>query len=608
MSNYKDLQIQQQQTQTQLMNQDTRNNTILTNEKPYSVFRKDKQVLTSFDSGKLIPVLVQECIAGDIYEIDTKAVIRMSAPSSTPFMNIEYDINWFFVPYTILDSEFKNVMGEQLSYENPTQNDIKFPLLTSSTATDFSYNENDLANYMDFPINRNVNNILTTLNGANISGINLYPFLAYGKVWNDWYRYQAYENEIDISSVFNSTRTLDIKDYHSGMDFKESVKYGKGLAPVFKLNDYFTSILPYRQLGQVMDLNTLSLSSLKIRELPIIDNANYKFQPQIYSNVNKGDTTHVQGDIAIGANYFGGLSTIYTNRNDFAANVYLGLSTAASGENVIYSDNNAPYTIHMLRDSLANQHYNEILALCGSRYVEQLKAIWGVEVNDLEIQRSEYLGGFSDTLIFNNQAQTSNSVGSGSNYQLLGNNISSSIYNGIYSPEKIKYAATQHGLIMGFIVIRTSINYGSQGLPKLFFKNDSYDFYNPYFDNISEQPIYNFELSLGNDSIPIVAKTLGYNEPWLEYKYNINSANGFMSLNSNTSLFPLFAFGSKINDSMNTTIKDLVKYDSNVIGNTLFNVSGQTKQFYHQFIASFSFFIEYSSQMSQFDKPGISYI
>lgn len=607
MSNYKDLQIQQQQTQTEIMNQDTRNNTILTETKPYSVFRKDKQTLTSFDSGKLIPILIQECNPGDIYTIDTKAIIRMSAPSSTPFMNIEYDINWFFVPYSILDPEFKNVMGENLSYENPTQNDIKFPLLTANTPNQtFLYNENDFANYLDFPQNVKVSDLINlTLKPSNIDGINLYPFLAYGKVWNDWYKYQAYESDIDISSVFNTTRSIDINDYSDSMDFKETIKYGKGLAPVFKLNDYFTSILPYRQLGQVMDLNTLSLSSLKIKELPIINNANFKLRPQIYTRGANGDTDHIVGDVAIGADYFGGLSTITTNRNDYGVQAFLGLSTAATGENVIYSDSNQPYTIHMFRESLANQHYNEILALCGSRYVEQLKSIWGIEVNDLEIQRSEYIGGFSDTLIFNNQAQTSNSIENGNNYQLLGNNISSSIYNGVYSPEKIKYASTQHGLIIGFITIRTSINYGSQGLPKIFFKNDSYDLYNPYFDNISEQPIYNFELSV-ETSGTTTPKTLGYNEPWLEYKYNINSANGYMSLNSKTSLFPLFAFGSKIH--INTTIKDLVKYDPNIIGNTLFNVSQQTKQFYHQFIASFTFLIEYSSQMSQFDKPGLSYI
>lgn len=604
MSFNKELQLEQKQVQTEILNQDIRNNTILTDEKSYSVFRKDKQLLTSFDSGKLIPLIVQEVNPGDIYSIDTKAIIRMSAPSSTPFMNIEYDINWFFVPYTILDSEFKNVMGEQLSYENPNQNDIQFPLLVSSSQTgDIKYNENDLANYLDFPQNIDISSLINnTLKKSNINGINLYPFLAYGKIWNDWYKYQFYDSDIDIESVFNSTRTLDLTTYSDSMDYHESIKYGKGLAPVFKLNDYFTSILPYRQLGQVMDLNQLSLSSLKIKELPIINNSNNKVRPKIYNNSTNGDNSVVVGDIAIGANSGGDLSKIITNRNDNGGNIWFGLTTAETTGS-IYSDNNQPYTIHQLRESLANQHYNEILALCGSRYVEQLKSIWGIEVNDIEIQRSEYLGGISDTLIFNNQSQSSSSIETGSNYQLLGNNISSSIYNGISSPEKIEYGATQHGIIMGLINLRTSINYGSQGLPKIFIKNDSYDLYNPYFDNISEQPVYNFELSLNSISEPT---TLGYNEPWLEYKYNINSANGFMSLNSNVSLFSQFAFGTKINS--NNTIKDLVKYDSNIIGNSLFNVSEQTKQFYHQFIGCFTFIINYSTQMSQFDKPGINYI
>lgn len=166
------IQQQQKQISNSLLNESERNDTIVSTIPNYSTFDKSFQQGTTFDSGKAIPILLQECYPGDIYEINTNTLLRLSAQSSTPLTNINYDINFFFIPYSQIDKEFHQLMGENNDY-GYSDTQISFPKLNFDNT--FTYNENDLANYFNIPINKNFSN--TT--------IQIYPFLAYGKVWNE---------------------------------------------------------------------------------------------------------------------------------------------------------------------------------------------------------------------------------------------------------------------------------------------------------------------------------------------------------------------------------------------------------------------------------------
>ena len=42
-------------------------------------FNRDQTVLTTFDSGELIPFYVDEVLPGDTFSIDTSAIIRMES-------------------------------------------------------------------------------------------------------------------------------------------------------------------------------------------------------------------------------------------------------------------------------------------------------------------------------------------------------------------------------------------------------------------------------------------------------------------------------------------------------------------------------------------------
>lgn len=583
--NYNDINYTQQSINNALINKDERAATIASDTSSMSTFDKSFQQATTFNSGVLIPILLQQVNPKDIYEIDINSLIRLSAQAATPFMNINYDVNFFFVPLEQLDDDFKEVFGETKDY-GYNKTPLNIPLLDFDLVNHkIKYNENDLANYFNIPINRNFYK----------EKLNLYPFLAYGKIWNEWYRDQNYQGTIDISTWNNATRTLKATTYNPNMSFYESIIYGKGLAPTSKLPSYFTTLLPYQQKGESINLSSDFMVRSYGRDDP-------KYNPSkdtilvnnvdnIYGNSNVKFLTLADGNGE-------GPLTIFQPDNDLNGYRSLGIPKFNM---TIEGDG---FNITSLRNSIVLQHLMENWALCGSRYVEQLKSIWGIEINPLQINRTELIGGFNDTLRFSNVVQTSQST----NESQLGN-IASNLYNTLNLP-KISYAASQHGLIIGLLTCRTQINNGGQGLPKYFSYNDMYDFHNPLFNGISEQPLKSKELYFKDFSADSETKNnqvLGYNEPFIEYKYNIDNANGFFSLNSELSLFQHFLFGEKYDDTPILN-DEWMRFNPNIIQNTLFTTNEGTTEFYHQFISIFTFNIKYTTTQPLFNKPSLSRI
>ncbi len=705
----KNVDYKQQVTNNKLLNENERNNTTLSKIANYSTFDKSFQLATSFDSGKCVPVLMQEVYPGDIYKIDTNALVRLSAPASTPMMSLNYDLNFFFVPYDEIDPQFKELMGENPSY-GYSDTLLNFPKLKGSQGQDINevnwvqssnlktveaqdveqdeeriitnpawtwkYDENDLANYLGVPIHSNLVSMIdgnsgvpnTNIGDKFYQSLNLYPFLAYGKIWNDWYRDQNLQDSIDISSCFNSSRSLTYfesdnskPNFIKQKKYNQSIIYGVGLAPSSKLPDLFTTCLPYQQKGEPLQLVAggnvsarLRLNNLVLDPMNIVNGTttlvsqsegDFKgFNPMWWFKSGSTSNTIYKGISGVrnpnnsqieNGNYAIQMSNISVNANDIGGSTRKGNSrfftssdTNINNERVSYlwlqtprveltptgsvditnsNPNGGVFTIHDLRNSLVYQHLLENWALCGSRYVEQLKSIWGIEIDPKNINRSELIGGTNETLKWNMVQQTSSSTTSSP----LGN-LASNLYNSV-DCNGIEYAASQHGIIMGILTIRSKINYGGQGLPKIFDYKNMYDLWNPMFNGISEQPIKMKELTLElkpNDA----NKTFGFQEPFIHTKMNIDTSSGFMSIHSRQSLFSLFLFGSRYSDSTtsngnNVKTKSIneqfITYDPNLIGNSLYNVSNNTKQFYHQFIALFTHNIQYTTKQPLYNSPRV---
>ena len=75
-------------------------------------FNRDQTILTTFDSGKLIPFFVDEVLPGDTFQVDTAAIIRMTTPRYPVMDDAFIDFYYFYCPNRILWDDFRHFMGE----------------------------------------------------------------------------------------------------------------------------------------------------------------------------------------------------------------------------------------------------------------------------------------------------------------------------------------------------------------------------------------------------------------------------------------------------------------------------------------------------------------
>jgi hypothetical protein len=174
-------------------------------------------------------------------------------------------------------------------------------------------------------------------------------------------------------------------------------------------------------------------------------------------------------------------------------------------------------TINTLRQSFQVQRLYERDARGGTRYVEILKAHFGVTSPDQRLQRPEYLGGGSTMVNVNPLAQTSES-GSTPQGNLAAVGTASASGHGFTK------SFVEHGVVLGFVSARADLNY-QQGINRMWSRSTRWDFYWPALAHLGEQAVYNKEIYNDvaggtNDDV------FGYQERWAEYRYKPSLVTG----------------------------------------------------------------------------------
>lgn len=635
--------------------------TTLTEPPRVSTFNLSRRHLTTFNNSKLVPIFIDEVLPGDTWNISLSALIRMSTPQAPTMENPKVDFAFFFVPNNVIYPEFKYLMGE--TKNAGFQPEVKqLPVLTYSQGQ--SYNENDLAAYFGIPIGVDMSKT-----GVNISSL---PFKAYIQIWNDWYRDENLQSEIDNTNNNNNDKNITVSNYWS-QDYNLSLQVGKGLAPVSRLPDYFSTCLPWTQKGNPIDIFTgygIDLSKVglatqfkssantnAIQNLPSnwngtlpnpylpldlikITNVNGSMSwnnPNTFSNaysnlglkVGYGEQNLNYNNLsgyALGANNDSGLfvpvgavsnnfeivnghqrnSSSYYNNAGFTIPLWrIGMFSSdpinpriapLSG---IGGTNNVGFTINDLRGLIALQHFQELDARGGTRYVELLRSHFGVKAPDDILYRSQYIGGFRsdisiDNVIQSSQGDSNSPLGSIGGYSVSGINK-----NGL-----ITYSAKVHGHIIGLCCVRPVVSY-SQSLPKLFTRTEKFDFYFPDFANIGEQPVKNYELYF-SENPQSNNSTFGFQEAWATYRYSFNKLTGYMSVNSSLSMSNLYSYVEKYT-STPVLNGEWMKSNPSIISSTLM-LNSQQLEFINDFLADFYFNVYATRPLPVQSIPGMDRI
>lgn len=456
-------------------------------------FNRDQTILTTFDSGKLIPFYVDEVLPGDTFNVDTSAIIRMSTPKYPVMDDAFIDFYYFYCPNRILWDNFKQFMGEVEETPWMPTKAYKVPeiIINGTEKTGLPY-EGSILDYMGVP---------TKVKGK--FEINALPIRAYVKIWNEFFRDENVDNAAVIKTDDANVTYEDSSTEAIDQVLKTAYKGGRCL-PVNKFHDYFTSCLPYPQRGPAVTLPMEGNAAVKLyKSADLVET-----QPEAYRVPLAAD-----GEIFNTAAIGGKKPAVAMGSGEAA---YLGtdLSTVTAA------------TINDLRKAVAVQQYYEALARGGSRYREQVQALWNVTISDKTVQIPEYLGGGRYHININQIVQTAEN-----NNTPLGETGAMSVTP--INESSFTKSFEEHGFVIGVCCVRHNRSY-QQGLERFWSREDRLDYYVPQFANLGEQPVKKKEIMLTGTTTD--EETFGYQEAWADYRMKPNRVSGLMRSNATGTL------------------------------------------------------------------------
>ena len=295
----------------------------------------------------------------------------MSTPIYPIMDNCYMDTYFFFVPCRLLWEHWENMFGENDTNYWAEKTEYSTP--TCRFGTEKGIQNGSIGDYFGLPtkINKKIE-------------VNALPARAYAMIYNEWFRDEnleaplmlGYKKTDDAGESVNGE--VDIANYankpEKTTNTSEGVLYGMKPAKAGKFHDYFTSCLPSPMKSDPVEIslvgdapvfgyNTIQ-DTAKITDKIILNQPWPANGTTDFLNTVKGGKLTGKG-VLDGGNY--------------TAEAYLKADLSAT----------TATTINELRNAIAVQQYYEAMARGGSRYREQVQALWDVTISDKTVQIPE---------------------------------------------------------------------------------------------------------------------------------------------------------------------------------------------------------------------------
>ena len=473
---------------------------------------------TTFNSGKLIPVFLDEVLPGDTTRMSVNYFARLATPIKPIMDNIYLDWFFFFVPNRLVWEHWQNFCFEQEDPDDST--DYVIPSVTATGNSNNAY-IGSLWDYFGLPVNTS----------GNLSGISALPFRGVYLIWNEWFRDENLQKSVkiqkgDTNEVLNSARFSEQPSwvFTSGTD----IVPGLACPPRGKRHDYFTSALPWTQKGPGVSIGLAGTASI-VDPTPasgylLHSNASQLAAVSAYGgdSSSSGGRRVKYGNDSISFNCYGDeFSTVGgfagNNRGEDVTMSAQMASTYLGNDSYVDLDTSSMFTINSLRTAFQMQKFYERLARGGSRYTEVLRSFFGVVSPDSRLQRPEFLGSFTKMVNVNPIAQTSATDDISPQGNLSAYGVTAAKFHGFTK------SFVEHGYIFGFVCARADLTY-QQGINKMWLRSTVYDFYWPTFAHLGEQAIELREIyAQGSEADTTV---FGYQERYAEYRYKPSQITG----------------------------------------------------------------------------------
>lgn len=463
-----------------------------------SGFDKSFQNLFTSKVGTLTPILIDELIPNT--KVNLKAAITASLPplASDTFMRCKLKYASFFVPTRLLMPGFEkwltnNGTGASDKVIVPQ---VTFPasILNGTTQSDQSLRKSllgpgSLADYLGFKMLESEikTNVQTGEAGYRTDiKLNALPFLAYHKIYNDWFRNSLVQKDIFLEDSTGSQYTPSSSNY---------------IVPN-QTNGYELAFSPTGSDAAFED----GVSPWELRQ------ANFGFD-------------------------------LFTTANPKAQN---GEAQAVSMAPL--SGNTSGFTISALRAANSMQQFLERNNLAGNRLVDYVRAQYGASLSDSIAQRPILLGkGSFDVYSKGIYQTTPNDMDT--TYDTTNPFISvGARYGNAYADGTdtlvSDFVAQEPGYLMVLAWLSPKVTY-STGIDPILTRYDSNavsDMANPILQNVGNEPIYVSQLSMYPiyDGIHSSSdKVFGYVERYGNWKDKQDEVHGILRDSSSLQSFAL---------------------------------------------------------------------
>ena len=469
-----------------------------------SGFDKSFQNLFTAKVGTIVPILTDELIPNTTVNLKAAITAQLPPLASDTFMRCKLKYAAFFVPTRLLMNRYEEWLTDAPTVDG--HGGVRTPIITIPAGAEGAdrvkyLGPGTLADYLGYKTTTASANTLT-----GVVKISALPFLAYHKIYEDWFR-----NTIIQRSIYVDTATLD-------------------------------------------SLNASVARTYAVSRIPFVaPTYNGVFQ------INPLLTTQTEGGSPL---YADGVHLMETRQANFDIDLLTSCTPQAQngnsqtvGLNVNADAKTGQFTISALRAANSIQQFLERNNIAGNRMVDYVKANYGANLSDGVAQRALLLGSGSFDMYSKGVYQTGGESKSTTNpFNSVASKFGSAFADG--NDILVKgFTAMEPGYLMVVCWLSPKVTYSTGVDPIL----DRYvegtsgasqrtQMANPILQNVGNEPIQNRIITDKVNS----GLMFGFNERYCTWKDKIDEVHGLLRDGESLSSFALQRTFVTDNPAINT--------------------------------------------------------
>ncbi len=471
-----------------------------------------RKVLT-MKIGELLPVLCEEVLPRDYFEIDTASLVRACQPLQTAaFMRCKVCFDFFFVPSTAIWSNFNAFYTQKQQQQSSVlQGSAYEPNMTLEElynccngaaqnaivdSKDSRFKILQLLGYGDHRYASNPYSAGQQLAAIGQKSLTTLPLGGYNLIYNMHYR-NAWRDE--PSPYDRKTYNFDwipCGSYANSLTTYNDYSYGApGHLSLVQMHyhgwysDLFMGSLPNQQFGSV---STVTSSILNQGRIELSSPVNF-----VSSN-----------DSLSGRKFASDDDRLFIKQNSEVGGSFLKVSGLTTNFDVI-----------ALRKALALQKFKEQNARAGWKASAQTKAFFGVDKPKDKDHEIDFLQSYEFPVMVDEVVSQNGATG-GNLGDLGGKAI------GVGNGRTLKFDSDgRHGYLYCIAYIMPESEYDAVGIDQMLVRSEPFDRYCDVFENLGLTPISKYNLNAkGNPSV--FNDPVGYAPRYWDYKTRLDKVYG----------------------------------------------------------------------------------